>query len=85
MINGQLRRLNDAGVRGIRFSLNDPATEVVTPDMIEPLSKHDLGWHIQLNVVSDQIVEFEGRLRRLCATRGRFEWLPGRNGRLCSK
>ena len=63
----ELRRLNDAGVRGIRFSLNDPATAVVTPDMIEPLSKRvaDLGWHIQLNVDGDQIVEFDALLRRL--------------------
>jgi predicted TIM-barrel fold metal-dependent hydrolase len=63
----ELRRLHEAGVRGIRFSLNDPATAVVTPDMIEPLSKRvaDLGWHVQLYADGDQIVEFDALLRRL--------------------
>lgn len=65
--DGELRRLDDAGVRGIRFSLNDPATAVVTPDMIEPLSQRvaDLGWHIQIFVDGDQIVELAPLLRRL--------------------
>src|SRR5688572_20598173 len=35
----ELRRLRDGGIRGIRFSLGDPATAVVTPDMVEPLAK----------------------------------------------
>ncbi|MGH6691595.1 MAG: amidohydrolase family protein, partial [Gammaproteobacteria bacterium] len=30
--DAQLKALNDAGFRGIRFSLGDPATAVVTPD-----------------------------------------------------
>jgi D-galactarolactone isomerase len=46
--DSELKRFNDAGVRGSRFSLGDPATAVVTPDMIEPLAKRvaNLGWHI---------------------------------------
>ena len=65
--DGELRGLHDAGVRGIRFSLSDPASAVVTPDMIEPLSKRIvvLGWHVQLNVDGDQIVELAPLLRRL--------------------
>jgi predicted TIM-barrel fold metal-dependent hydrolase len=65
--DAELKRLNDAGVRGIRFSLGDPATAVVTPDMVEPLSKRvaDLGWHVQLNMQGDQIVQMEDLLRRL--------------------
>src|SRR5215831_1006901 len=65
--DNELRRLNDAGVRGIRFSLNDPATAVVTWDMMEPLSKRvaDLGWYIQVYVDGDQIVEFDALLRLL--------------------
>ena len=55
------------GVRGIRFSLGDPATAVVTPDMVEPLARRvaDLGWHVQFNVEGEQIVELADLLRRL--------------------
>ena len=65
--DAELRRLRDAGVRGIRFSLGDPATAVVTPNMVEPLSKRaaDLGWHVQFNVDGEQVVELAGLLRRL--------------------
>jgi D-galactarolactone isomerase len=65
--DAELRRLNDAGVRGIRFSLGDPATAVVTPDMVEPLSKRvaDLGWHVQLNMQGEQIIQMADLLRRL--------------------
>jgi D-galactarolactone isomerase len=63
----ELRRMHDAGVRGVRFSLNDPATAVVTLDMVEPLSARvaDLGWHVQFNVEGEQIVEWAPLLRRL--------------------
>ena len=63
----ELKRFNDAGVRGIRFSLGDPATAVVKPDMIEPLAKRiaPLGWHIQFNVEGEQVVQFADLLRRL--------------------
>ena len=37
--DAELKRLHDAGVRGIRFSLTDPAAAVVTLDMVESLSK----------------------------------------------
>ena len=65
--DAELKTLHNAGVRGIRFSLSDPATAVVTPDMIEPLSKRvvDLGWHVQFNVDGEQVVELAGLLRRL--------------------
>lgn len=63
----ELKRLQEAGIRGIRFSLGDPATAVVTPDMIEPLAKRiaDLGWHVQFNLEGEQIVAFADVLRRL--------------------
>jgi D-galactarolactone isomerase len=63
----ELKRLQAAGIRGIRFSLGDPATAVVTPDMIEPLAKRiaDLGWHVQFNLEGEQIVAFADVLRRL--------------------
>jgi predicted TIM-barrel fold metal-dependent hydrolase len=65
--DAELKRLQDAGIRGIRFSLGDPATAVVTPDMIEPLAKRiaDLGWHVQFNVEGEQIVALADVLRRL--------------------
>lgn len=63
----ELKALNDAGIRGIRFSLGDPATAAVTPEMVEPLARRvaDLGWHVQFNVEGRQIVEFADVLRRL--------------------
>jgi predicted TIM-barrel fold metal-dependent hydrolase len=65
--DGELKKLHDAGVRGTRFSLTDPATAVVTLEMVEPLSKRvaDLGWHVQFNVEGQQIVEWSDLLRRL--------------------
>jgi predicted TIM-barrel fold metal-dependent hydrolase len=65
-----LRSLNDAGIRGIRFSLGDPATAVVTPDMVEPLARRiaDLDWHIQFNVEGEQVVEFADIFQRLPTT-----------------
>ena len=65
--DAELRRFHDAGVRGIRFSLTDPATAVVKLDMVEPLSKRvaDLGWHVQFNIEGHQVVEWADLLRRL--------------------
>lgn len=65
--DAELKALNDAGIRGIRFSLGDPATAAVTPDMVEPLAERiaDLGWHVQFNVEGRQIVELADVLRRL--------------------
>lgn len=65
--DAELKRLNDAGVRGTRFSLGDPTSAATTVDMVEPLSKRvaDLGWHVQFNVDGDQIVAMETLLNRL--------------------
>jgi D-galactarolactone isomerase len=65
--NAELKKLHEAGIRGIRFSLSDPATAVVTPDMVEPLSKRaaDLGWHVQFNVDGEQVVQLRDVLLRL--------------------
>ena len=65
--DAELNRLDAAGIRGIRFSLGDPASAVVTPDMVEPLSKRiaALGWHIQFNMGGEQIVAMSDVLRRL--------------------
>jgi len=66
----ELKRLNEAGIRGTRFSLGDPATAVVTPDMVEPMAKRvaPLGWHLQLNMGGEQIVAMADVLKRLPTT-----------------
>jgi len=65
--DAELKKLHDGGIRGIRFSLGDPATAVTTPAMIEPLGKRVavLGWHVQFNMGGEQIVELADVLRRL--------------------
>ena len=65
--DAELKSLDDAGIRGIRFTLGLPQTAVVTIDMIEPLAKRiaDLGWHVQLNMEPEQIVDSASMLRRL--------------------
>jgi D-galactarolactone isomerase len=65
--DAELKRLHDGGIRGIRFSLGDPATAVVSEDMIEPLAKRiaALGWHIQLHAPGDFIAGQAALLRRL--------------------
>ena len=65
--DAELKKLNEAGIRGIRFTVGDPHTAVVSIDMIEPLAKRiaDYGWHIQLNMPCDKIVEHADMLRRL--------------------
>jgi len=65
-----LKRLADGGIRGIRFSITDPATAATSVDMIEPLSKrvHALGWHLQINMGPDQIVANDALWNRLPTT-----------------
>jgi predicted TIM-barrel fold metal-dependent hydrolase len=65
--DAELKALDEAGIRGIRFSLTGGAAAVVTWDMVEPLSKRvaDLGWHVQFALDGDQISERADLLRRL--------------------
>jgi predicted TIM-barrel fold metal-dependent hydrolase len=65
--DAELKRLDAGGIRGIRFSLGDPATAVVTIDMVEPLARRiaPLGWHVQLHLPGDMIAENAELLRRL--------------------
>ncbi len=64
--DAELKNLNEAGIRGIRFSLGG-ANAVVTWDMVEPLSKrvNELGWHVQFNVDGEDIAAHADLLRRL--------------------
>src|SRR5262249_53240431 len=65
--DAELKAFNEGGIRGIRFSLADPSSRAVTPDMVEPLAKRvaDLGWHVQFNVDGEMIDEMAPILRRL--------------------
>lgn len=65
--DSELRRLDAGGVRGLRFSVWNPKDTVTTIDMIEPLAKRaaELGWHVQIHMSGDQIVENAALLGRL--------------------
>jgi D-galactarolactone isomerase len=65
--DAELTGLGEGGIRGVRFTLFDPATAVTTIEMIEPLSKrvNDLGWHVQILMRADQIVDAADLLARL--------------------
>src|SRR5260221_1509684 len=65
--DAELKAFHAGGIRGIRFSLADPGSRAVTPEMVEPLSKRvaDLGWHVQFNVDGEMIDEMASMLRRL--------------------
>jgi D-galactarolactone isomerase len=68
--DAELKTLDQGGIRGIRFTQFDPATAVTTLDMIEPLSKRvaDLGWHVQIHMRGDQILEAADLWPRLPST-----------------
>ncbi len=63
--DAELKRLNDLGVRGVRFNLVQSGATTI--DMLEPLSKrvNDLGWHVQIHMLGDHIVENADLLQRL--------------------
>jgi predicted TIM-barrel fold metal-dependent hydrolase len=63
--DGELKKLNGAGVRGVRvqFGLGNP----VGADEVMPLSRRiaALGWHIQFNMPPEQLVQMEKLLLSL--------------------
>ena len=65
-----LDALHAGGVRGIRFTLFNPASAVTTFEMIEPLAARvqRLGWHLQLHLMPAQIVSQAALLERLPGT-----------------
>jgi len=72
--DAELKTLGDGGITGIRFSLTaadgtSPAIPSTTVGAIEALGKrvNALGWHVQLNIDSTQIVAMEDVLNRLAA------------------
>jgi predicted TIM-barrel fold metal-dependent hydrolase len=65
--DAELKRLHAGGIRGLRFTIWDPATAVTKVEMIEPLAQRiaELGWHVQLHMMADQLVAHEALFRRL--------------------
>ena len=66
----ELAALHAGGIRGLRFSIHDPHTEIAGGDMIGPLAAriHELGWHVQLHARAEQILALEPMLAELpCA------------------
>jgi D-galactarolactone isomerase len=63
--DAELKRLDGLGIRGIRFNLVQSGATTI--DMVEPLSKrvNDLGWHVQVHMLGDKIVEAESLWNRL--------------------
>ena len=57
--NAELKRLNDGGVKGLRFSVWNPNNAVVSFDDCLPLSKRvcDYGWNMQLHMSAKQLAE----------------------------
>jgi predicted TIM-barrel fold metal-dependent hydrolase len=68
--DAELKRMDRAGIRGIRFTQFDPNTATTTMDMIEPLAKRvqTLGWHVQIHLRADQVVAAAEMLLRLPGT-----------------
>ncbi|NAO28811.1 amidohydrolase family protein [Pseudomonas syringae pv. dysoxyli] len=65
--DAELERLNAGGIRGIRFSVWNAKDAVVSIDMLAPLAERikDLGWHVQLHMSGDQIVQHTTLLNSL--------------------
>ncbi len=63
----ELVRLDAGGVRGLRFSVWNPADAFTTLDMVEPLAHRiaAMGWHVQIHAMGDQIVDAADMLGRL--------------------
>jgi predicted TIM-barrel fold metal-dependent hydrolase len=62
----ELKRLDAAGVRGVRFNLATPGG-ATTMEMLEPVAKRvaPLGWHIQFNMSADTTLAAKDILYRL--------------------
>ncbi len=63
--DGELARMTDAGIRGIRFFMFPGG--VLSWDVLEPMAArvHDFGWHVQLQLDGRGLHNREDLLRRL--------------------
>lgn len=66
----ELVAMNKGGIRGLRFTLHEPRTAVTSAEMIEPLAHraHRLGWHVQLHLRAEQILEMASLIESLPGT-----------------
>jgi predicted TIM-barrel fold metal-dependent hydrolase len=66
----ELVAMDKAGIRGLRFTLHEPRTAVTSVEMIEPLAHRvgRIGWHVQLHLRGDQLVELADLIARLPGT-----------------
>jgi predicted TIM-barrel fold metal-dependent hydrolase len=62
-----LDQLNSQGIRGVRFTLYTPEHAPTSFNMIEPIAERikRLGWHVQLHLTADQVVDNKELLDRL--------------------
>jgi D-galactarolactone isomerase len=63
--DAELKRLDGLGITGIRFNLVQSGATTI--EMLEPLSKRvdALGWHVQIHMLGDQILQTQDLLQRL--------------------
>ena len=63
--DAELKRLDGLGISGIRFNLVQSGATTI--EMLEPLSKRvdALGWHVQIHMIGDQILQTQDLLQRL--------------------
>jgi D-galactarolactone isomerase len=63
----ELVRLHEGGICGLRFSLWNAGNQVVSVDMIRPLAERiaELGWHAQIHMAAEQILEQQSLLATL--------------------
>jgi predicted TIM-barrel fold metal-dependent hydrolase len=66
----ELEAMHAGGIRGLRFTQHDPKTAVTGPEMIRPLVERiqEYGWHTQLHLRGDQIVEMAALIEGLPGT-----------------
>ena len=65
--DAELKQLNDGGVKGLRFSVWNPANAVVSFEDCLPLSKrvYDFGWNMQLHMSAKQLMERAEIIRQI--------------------
>ena len=66
----ELAAMDRGGIRGLRFTLHEPRTAVTSVEMIAPLAHRvaRIGWHVQLHLRGDQIVEMADLIDALPGT-----------------
>ena len=64
---GELQRLHDGGVRGVRFNLLDRPRGNVKLDMLDRCVEHiaEFGWSVDLHIDTKKLLEEEKRIRSM--------------------